>query len=108
MQVSDSAFYDEIYTSSASRRDKDPTFAHSFNVTTGDEAAFWTAPHALHLLRRSALNPYFSKRKIADAQDVVKLQVVRLCERLQALAGAGDVVNLSDAFFATMTESVWP
>ena len=58
-------------------------------------AAVGTVDHDVHRLRRAALNPFFSKKSIADLEPVIQAQVDKLCSRLGECKG--QVVNLSDA-----------
>jgi hypothetical protein len=74
----------------------------------GTEDAFMmTAPDDLHRLRRGALNPFFSRKRIIDFQPVVREKVSKLCRKLIQLhernsefhwhramtAYAGDVIS---------------
>ncbi|KAF2147767.1 putative P450 monooxygenase [Myriangium duriaei CBS 260.36] len=100
LHVADPEFYEEIYTSSARKRDKDPRFTGSMGVVPGGEAAFWTAPHALHRIRREALNNYFSTAKIAGIQPLLETKIGQLCDRFEEYAKQGRVLNLNDGFNA--------
>jgi cytochrome P450 len=54
----------------------------------------------MHRLRRSALNPLFSKQSVGHLEDTVKLSINRLYSRLFLAAESRLPVNLSDAFTA--------
>jgi len=64
------------------------------------ESAFATASHNLHRLRRSALNPFFSKRAIANNEAQVKDKIEHLCRRLRECMENGEVVRTDAAFMA--------
>lgn len=64
--------------------------------TTG--AAVGTTDHELHRMRRSALNPFFSKQTVMRLEPIIKTHVDHLHRRLNEFFGTGQVVNLSDAF----------
>jgi cytochrome P450 len=58
-------------------------------------AAVGTVDHDLHRLRRSALNPFFSKKSVTKLEPIIQAQVEKLCLRLKQ--GRGQIINLSDA-----------
>lgn len=61
-------------------------------------SSFGTPEHDLHLIRRGALNPLFSKISVQRLEPVVQLMVDKLVSRLENLQGSGSKVNLVDAF----------
>jgi len=61
-------------------------------------AAVGTMDHDLHRIRRSALNPFFSKQAVTRLEPVIQANVNRLHDRLADLSGTGTPVNMSDAF----------
>jgi len=64
------------------------------------DSAFATASHNLHRLRRSALNPFFSKRAIANNEAQIKEKIEHLCRRLKECIENDEVVRLDAAFMA--------
>lgn len=56
----------------------------------------------MHRVRRSALNPFFSKQSVGHLEDSIQLSIDRLHFRLglAAAANADPIANLSDAFTA--------
>lgn len=54
----------------------------------------------MHRLRRSALNPFFSKQSVGHLEDTIQFNIDRLYSRLYLAAKSGLSVNLSDAFTA--------
>jgi cytochrome P450 len=61
-------------------------------------AAVGTTDHDLHRMRRSALNPFFSKQAVMKLEPVIQGNIDRLRDRLADTAGTGIPVNISDAF----------
>jgi len=64
------------------------------------DSTFATASHNLHRMRRSALNPFFSKRAIASNEAQIKQKVEHLCHRLKECMDNDAVVRLDAAFMA--------
>ena len=62
-----------------------------------DLSAFATMEHDHHKLRRSALNPHFSKVKVQALESGVRDKVLKLKARLLQSGRAGEKVNLLDA-----------
>jgi cytochrome P450 len=54
----------------------------------------------MHRLRRSALNPFFSKQSVSFLEDDIKLSINRLYSKICQKADSELPVNLSDAFTA--------
>lgn len=69
-------------------------------------SSFATVTHNLHRLRRSALNPFFSKRAIANNEAQIKEKVEHLCRRLKECMGNNEVVRVDAAFMALTMDIV--
>ena len=67
---------------------------------------FSTVSHELHKVRRSALNPYFSKRSIAEYSPVIQSVVTKFCTRLEDATQTGVLVNLKYAYAAVTTDVI--
>ncbi|GME40911.1 Cytochrome P450 [Neofusicoccum parvum] len=98
-------FYDELYVSAASgrRTEKWEWSAKMFGTT---QAAVGTASHELHRLRRQALNPFFSRRSVAQLEPVIQANVDKLRARLEGFADTGVPVNVTDAFTALSADVI--
>lgn len=59
-----------------------------------------TVPHDHHRIRRAALNPYFSKRTVAQLESLIQSVVENLCGRLSEFRKSGEPVNLNYAYAA--------
>ncbi|KAF1987868.1 putative P450 monooxygenase [Aulographum hederae CBS 113979] len=95
LHILDSSFYDEIYVGSIRRTEKWHWSAKMFGTT---QAAVGTTSHEHHRLRRAALNPFFSKKRVEELESGIQENVDRLCQRLKEYSRKEDSVNLSDAF----------
>ncbi|KAJ6443717.1 Trichodiene oxygenase [Purpureocillium lavendulum] len=91
LHVQDSEFYDVLYSGSR-HSSKLSTLAHRFN---SPDSAFSTVEHAKHRRRRAALNPFFSRRKIADHQPAIQKMMHRLTDRVaREYLGNGNVLRV--------------
>jgi hypothetical protein len=68
IHVQDADFFEELYVRSG-KLDKYVPFSNHFGT---DQSLFTTASHDHHRLRRGAINPFFSKKKIVDFQPVIQ------------------------------------
>jgi cytochrome P450 len=57
----------------------------------------------LHRARRSSLNPFFSKRKIVELEPRIKLQIDKMCQRLEMEYSGMDKVLRFDHMIASVT-----
>jgi len=69
-------------------------------MSSARTSSFATAPHNLHRLRRGALNPFFSKRTIAQMEARILGKVEQLCSRFEQAIGTGDIIRLDAAYMA--------
>ena len=97
IHVRDSDFFDTLYTGSAHARNKWER-ANRANGAPGSVAS--TVEHGHHRLRRSALNPFFSKRAVTQLEPMVQEKVDLLCTKLENGAKADQVVDMGTAFTA--------
>lgn len=97
LHIKDSEYYDEIYAPATKKRDK-WTGAVSSSGTPG--SIFATVGHNLHRMRRSALNPFFSKRSITSNEPQIREIVEHMCHRLTESAKTGDVIRMDAVFIA--------
>lgn len=91
LHIQDSEFYDVLYSGSRHSSKLD-TLAHRFN---SPESAFSTVEHSKHRRRRMALNPFFSRRKIAEHQPAIQQKMHRVTDRIaQEYLGSGKVLRV--------------
>ena len=63
-------------------------------------SGFGTVDHDLHRMRRAAINPFFSKLKVAALQPIIQQLADKLCTKLENCRGTDEVVPLECAFDA--------
>ncbi|TKA81274.1 hypothetical protein B0A49_00228 [Cryomyces minteri] len=96
VHVKDPDWYDELYTGSSRRRDKSAWFVGR----SGGNSIFGTIPHEHHRLRRSALNPFFSKQSIVKLEPIIQDKVDKLCDAMKGYIESGKPVELQTAYMA--------
>lgn len=96
IHIQDPRFYDTLYTK-AGRVDKYAWMANRFN---SDQSVFATPAADLHLKRRGALNPLFSRARILSFETVVGDKVNLLMNRIRTYQESGKPFSLSAAFMA--------
>ena len=96
-------FYETLY--SASRPlEKLP---HLQNIFDNPTSAFATPQHHDHRVRRAALNPFFSKRKVTLRAPEIQRRMDKVCERIaQEYADTGEVLTLNHAFSCWTTDNI--
>ena len=104
LHVLDPSFYETLYVGSSVRpTDKWYWSARMFGPSA---AAVGTADHDVHRHRRAALNPFFSKKQIAQQEPRIQHHVDKLMGRLAGFRGTGKLVNLVDAFTALTADII--
>ncbi|KAF2129626.1 cytochrome P450 [Dothidotthia symphoricarpi CBS 119687] len=91
VHIQDPTVYDTLYCQSR-HSDKLKHLKHRFNSET---SSFATTEHSVHRVRRGALNPFFSERKITQYSPQVQNHLDRLCNRNESEfvgAFASDIV----------------
>lgn len=85
LHVRDPDWYDELMTTSVRPRDKSEAFAGR----SGRDSIFGTVQHDHHRMRRSVLNPFFSKKSISAIEPLIQSKVDLLCTALGEYAPGG-------------------
>jgi cytochrome P450 len=98
IHINDPAFIDEIYPGPGSHKRDKWEFATKGLGIPG--ATLTTNPHDHHKVRRSALNPFFSKAAVRKLEPLMDLKMGQLIERLEEFQKSGDVLILNHAFAA--------
>ncbi|KAI8651058.1 hypothetical protein NCS57_01441500 [Fusarium keratoplasticum] len=101
LHIHDPDFYSKVYAGSKRVNKYGPAVA-AFTVP---RATLATIDHDVHRLRRSILNPYFSKRAVTMLEPLINDKVDRLCRRLEEWIGQGTAVDL-DAAMAALTADI--
>ncbi|KAH8705225.1 putative cytochrome P450 [Talaromyces proteolyticus] len=100
LHIKDSEFFDELYAPASKKRDK---YKDWVILSGTPNASFSTVAHTHHRLRRSALNPFFSKKVVGSMEPLILEKIERLATRFtEAAQGTGDkpVLRLDAAFMA--------
>lgn len=95
--MNDPAFFHTLYTRPEGVWHK---YDWAVNAFGAKGATIWTADHTLHKNRRLVLNPYFSKVKVSNKQEMIIKRVQALSDRLSLLAASQETVDLGAAFTA--------
>lgn len=64
------------------------------------QASFSTVDHDTHRMRRSAMNPFFSKASVRRLQPLVNERVDMLMSRIKGFRETGGTMPLSTAYTA--------
>jgi Cytochrome P450 len=102
LHIDDPEYYETLY-SRAGPRDKYSYFSGRFGYASD---CFSTINHDLHRLRRKALSPMFSVKKIEEFQPVIKEKVEKLCRKFALYNQDGQVVPLGRAWMALTTDVI--
>ncbi|KAF3059810.1 Trichodiene oxygenase [Daldinia childiae] len=103
LHVNDATFFDTLYNRQEGVWHKYDWSVDAF-ATKG--ATIWTADHTLHKNRRMPLNPFFSKVKVSNQQDMIMRHVQALFNRLSGFAASRKTVDLGAAFTAFVRDVV--
>ena len=99
IHICDPNFYDEIYSPSSRRRERDPKWIGSVPTPT---SMVGTVGHEHHRFRRSILSSFFSKRSVHELAPRIEAKVHKLMQYLAHLSHTQSVV-LVDSTFAALT-----
>ena len=96
LHVQDSDYYEELYVKSG-RLDKYARMSGRFGT---EESFFTTAADEHHRIRRSAINPFFSRKRIIDFQPVIRAKLDKLCHKIAQYNVSGRELHLHEAWTA--------
>ncbi|KAJ5100196.1 cytochrome P450 [Penicillium angulare] len=103
LHIHDSEYYDSLYTSSLGL-DKSPHIQHRFGTPS---ASFSTPENDLHKIRRNAVLPFFSKRRIHEQAAMIQKNVDLICYRFKTeYAGTDNVVRMNDMLSSYGTDVI--
>ncbi|KAF2707312.1 cytochrome P450 [Pleomassaria siparia CBS 279.74] len=105
LHVIDPDFWDIMYTAStnSNRRDKWSWQTKGIGIPA---SLIGTVEHALHRVRRGALNPFFSMQNVRKLLPVVEERVEALIHRLKAASEGKEIVKMEYAFSAYTNDVV--
>ncbi|KAH7327506.1 cytochrome P450 [Rhexocercosporidium sp. MPI-PUGE-AT-0058] len=93
LHVNDPNFYEELYAGGEGN-----------GINTRGSLA--TIDHDHHRLRRSAINPFFSKNNVRKLEPIIQGNVSKLMHRLERLEETGEPVNLNIIFSAFTSDII--
>ncbi|KAI9714885.1 MAG: hypothetical protein M1820_000174 [Bogoriella megaspora] len=96
LHIRDSDYYDELY--GTPKQDRDPWFSPRSAPTGTNVSVLTTHSHDHWRVRRTVLNPFFSRRSVVGFQPLIREKVELLCSQLAKYREGSESVNLIDAF----------
>ncbi|KAF9886007.1 hypothetical protein FE257_012188 [Aspergillus nanangensis] len=97
LHINDHSFYDEIYTSSSSRRDKYWPYVKGLALP---RSVVSTVPHQHHAIRRKHLSNFFSAQVVRSIEPLIHDHVAKLINRLAQFHRDKQTVDLNVLFNA--------
>ncbi|OKL62297.1 hypothetical protein UA08_02301 [Talaromyces atroroseus] len=102
IHLSDPENYDEIYRI-GSKYSKSPPFYHAFGT---DKATFTMASNAAHRVKRAALNPFFSRKRVLELEEVVQQKATKLEARIRSALSEQGYIDLHHGFRAISVDVI--
>lgn len=102
LHIQDPEYFDVLYSNNL------PVNKSQFYVGQHDmhHSTFATHEHKHHRLRRSALNPFFSKQMISKLESTLQAVANKLHQRLEELRGTGNSVEMRTAYSAMTVDII--
>ncbi|KAI0906802.1 trichodiene oxygenase [Ustulina deusta] len=82
LHVHDKAFLNTLYNHDIMNK-----YAWSYDAHTAKGSTAFTVDHHLHKARRQPLNAFFSKAKVYAHQDMIRMYVDKMCQRISEYVG---------------------
>lgn len=102
LHISDPDYYSTLYERSG-RRDKYSYLSGRFGFASDSSS---TIDHETHRMRRKALGPFFSDKKISDFQPVIRSNVAKFCGKLAEYQRDGRILPLDSGWMALTTDTI--
>ena len=119
LHINDPEYLDALYPGSQKPTDKAPSVSGTFGKyvfgnhcwypsdgMNSSGSVLTTVPHDLHRMRRSVLNPFFSKRSIVEHVGIIESAVDKLCVRVKEFHTSQDPLDLRVAFSALTADVI--
>ena len=103
VHVNDVDFLDSIYNPPSRKRNK---FLPNLKGLPLDNSCGGAPDWQLHRMRREALNPFFSHKKVLETGDLIREKIDEVCSVVDGYLRSGEVLNFSDLSFALALEYV--
>jgi hypothetical protein len=102
LHIDEPEYYEELY-SQHKPRNKSTFYVDQFNFPY---TSFTTVDYKLHRARRAALNPFFSKQKVARLQPMLSFMVEKLCNRIEEFRQTGEPLSIRPVYACLTTDVV--
>ncbi|KAF9886623.1 hypothetical protein FE257_011263 [Aspergillus nanangensis] len=102
IHLSDPENCDKIYHV-GSRYGKNPAFYGAFGT---EKATFTTPSPDIHRIKRSALNPFFSRKKVLDLEEIVQGKATTLINRMRRAFETTGYIDLHHGFRAISVDVI--
>lgn len=120
LHVNDPDFYDTLYAGGSHKRDKYVLLRRRVSLYNSDidryewftnaggspTSSFATSSHALHRLRRGALNPFFSKQSVVKLEPLIHEKVELLCKGMEAQLESKRPFDFAAAYMSLALDTV--
>lgn len=103
IHINDPDFYEQIYSGSKSRRDKDTSYPPRLSASL---SVISTISHDHHRLRRSVMNQFFSKRSVTKLEPIIQDKADKLAERFKEAHASGTPLKLEYGFSALTADVI--
>ncbi|KAB8278609.1 putative benzoate 4-monooxygenase cytochrome P450 [Aspergillus minisclerotigenes] len=103
VHIDDPDFFDQVFNQTNGRAEKPLRVAEAFGPYP---ATIGTQSHGLHRLRRSALNPFFSKQSVNELVPVMWRPINILRRRLHQAAQTGEMLNMKYIYAAVTLDII--
>jgi cytochrome P450 len=103
IHLADPDNYEKIYYVGSKAPSKAPYFYDSFGLNT---AAFSTASHELHSIRRAVINRVFSRKTVLELEGIVQEKTVKLVKRMNGLLAEKKPVDLHHGYRALSADVI--
>ncbi|KAJ4350345.1 uncharacterized protein N0V89_008966 [Didymosphaeria variabile] len=105
LHVADPTFWDVAYTHSTDRNRRDKCTWETWGIAI-PTSMLGTAPHALHKIRRTSINPFFSKQNVRKLEPGIEERVQALVRKFKEKGDGGEVVQMAYAYSAFANDVV--
>lgn len=99
LHVNDSSFWDVMYTHSSDRNRRDKWSWETWGLAI-PASMLGTPLHAVHKIRRNAVNPFFSKQNVRKLEPGIEERVDALMQRLKTCGDKQEVVQMEHVYAA--------
>jgi len=103
LHINDPNYYDEVYAGGRRKRNKYDRFVRLYGA---DQGTLIALDHDLHHVRRSALNPFFSKANVRKLEPIIQRRAQKILFRMGNLENTGQPLNIFYLFSAFTSDVI--